>query len=1148
MNSRNKIHTGWCLALSVATLLLATQPLTLGQDASGKIVGTITDQQGAVIAGARITITSTGTQSIRETVTDKDGSFQVLSLPLGSYRLTGEHPGFKRAVTEVISLQINQALRVDMSLEVGGNTEQVEVTVQSSTVETISPTIGQSVTGAQIQNLPLNGRNVLDLASLQTGVSESNPGDGGAGTLNIGGGRADSVTFLLDGGNNNNLLSNGVVYNPNPDTVAEFRLLKSNYTAEYGRNGGGVISVVTKSGTNSYHGSIYDYLRNDAFNANSFFNNRDGVPREVLKRNQYGFTIGGPLTLPHFGEGGVPLKTFKDRAFFFLGYQGQRQTTTETSSSVPTFTPAELTGDFSRSNEARTGPDLLVVSFLQANPFFQPNPAKAAQGIIDPTRINSVAKNYITAGLIPTAPTGLLTSQAGAKNDADELTMKFDFVLRTQDRVMVTLGSSRNPQFENYRNSNVNGYPDTNAFNRYFANIAYTTVLSPALLNELRFTTQRLNQKQRIPASKQPTAAQLGIGTTPDNPTGPPILGFGKGLTIGFSPNGPTTLINNTFSYSDTVSWTKGNHNLKFGATFSPYQNNTVYDFYVNGEFFFYGNSGGEPLGIGSGNDFADFLTGAADEYLQFGEAPSDIRTKSTYGFGQDEWRVRPNLTLTFGLRYEYDTPKIDTRGRSFTLKYGAHSTVFPNAPTGLLFPGDPGAPKGANFDDKNNFAPRFGFAWAPGKGSRTSIRGGFGVFYDILKGEDNLQFNGQAPFFGYSDLFFDPPASGLTKELNYLTQPYVATGVPNSFPSKPPAKNIDFDASGFLPFGGGGVFFVDPHLRTPYIYQYNLSVQRELAGNLIAEVNYVGSSSHKLTSLVDVNPFILGQNTRVFNAQPGAFFSYLLQFNNAINATYNSLQANLTKNVSRVRYLGNTYFNLGYTWAHAIDTASGFRNRNSQVPSYNAQQFRASSDFDVRHRVVFSGGWDLPFDQMWQRGPKALTTGWRLSPIATWRTGFPLDIFAGLSSSRSQAGPSGTGDRQLVRANLVGSSITLYDPKQAQTLSSNNGNFYFNPANFNSSLPTSAQAIANAAIRTYGSLPRNYFRGPGRTNFDLSIAKITPLYGENVKAEFRAEFFNILNHTEFTNPDTSISSNTFGQITTSYAPRIIQLALRITF
>ncbi len=1146
MQKESRRYTCLRMLLAVITLLLGLQSAALSQEATARIEGTVTDQQGAVIVGAKVTVTNIATRVSREAVTDKEGRYQVRELPLGVYRITAEREGFKKVVSDEKTLQINQVLRVDPVLTVGASSETIEVSVQSSAVETVNPTLGQSVTSRPIVNLPLNGRNVLSLALLQAGVTETTgPSSGG---FSVAGGRGDSITFLLDGGNNNNLLSNLAVFNPNPELVVEFRILTSNYTAEYGRNGGGIISVVTKSGTNQVHGSAYDFLRNDALNANSFFNKRDGLPKEILKRNQFGFTAGGPFYIPKVING-------KDRMFIFGGYQGQRLVEKTTTAPVTVFTPAELKGDFSLSDATRTGPNQKVVAFLQQNPFFQPNAALASRGIIDPSRINSVAQKYISNNLIPTSSTGRLRSQGTRTDDSDDLLIKFDANATEKDQIAVTLGSGRNPAITPFSGgANVPGYPITGNNRRYYASISHTHTFSPRLLNVFRFNTQRINTEQAIPGLKLPTPSALGIGVTPDNPSGPTRMSFAGGLTVGFSPQGPTTLINNTFSYSDTLTWNVGNHGLKFGVTYSPYQNNTVFDFFVNGNFFFSGapNAGG----IGSGNDLADFLFGLPDEYLQFGEAPSDIRSKSIYWFTQDEWKLRKNFSLTLGLRYEYSQPKIDTRGRSFSLKLGQKSTVFPNAPIGVLFPGD-NAPKGANFPDKNDFAPRVGFAWDPFSDGKTSVRGGVGIFYDILKGEDNLQFNGQAPFFGFSDLFFDPLGANPTKEVNYLTQPYVATGIPNSFPSRPPAKNLDFAAAGFLPVGGGGVFYVDPNLRTPYIYQYNLSIQRELLKNMTIEASYVGSSSHKLTTLVDANPFILGTTTRRFNATPGntsGSFSFLDEFRNVANGNFNSLELSLNKRVSNTRFLGTTYITLAYTYGHSIDFASGFRQRNSRVPFYNGKQFLANSDFDIRHRVSFSGGWDLPLDRARSSGPSALLKGWSLYPIVTYRTGFPLDVLAGLSRSGSRPGPSAAGDGNLVRANLVGASVGILDSKLSQTFKDQSGkdqtgNFWFNPGNFNRTglSATSTASVTNPSLRTYGTLPRNFFRGPSRTNFDFALAKMTN-FREQMGLEFRAEFFNIFNTAQFNNPDTSIVSETFGQVTTTALPRIIQFALKFVY
>ncbi len=1140
---KHLLFSGRVLALAAFALLLANGA-AWAQEATGKIVGTITDPKGGVIPDGKVTVTSVATQVSRETTTDREGFFQVLSLPIGSYRVTVEHEGFRKMVSDAKSLEINQTLRFDIQMELGSPTETVEVSAQVAAVETGNPTLGESVTLQPLANMPLNGRNVYDLALLMPGVTETNPGS--PGLFSIAGGRADSVTFLLDGGMNNNLLSNLVVFTPNPDGVQEFRILTSNYSAEYGRNAGGIVSVVTKSGTNDIHGSVFEFLRNDALNANSFFRNRDGLPKEILKRNQFGATVGGPIIIPKAVHG-------RDRFFFFVGYQGQRLVQQQTTAAINVFTPAELNGDFSLSNSTRTGPDPGVVAFLQKFPFFQTDSSKAAKGIIDSTRINAVAQNYIKLGLIPSSPNGQLISTGGAQNNSDELTGKFDFVVTSKDKLAVTLGATRNPQLIPFTaESNVTGFP-VNTFNhRYFANIAYTRIFSSSLLNELRFTTQRNNNNQSVPARKLPKPNDLGIGIISDNPTGPSQLQFrDKGLTLGFSRNGPTTLIDNTFSLADTLSWTRGKHTLKFGGSIVPYQDNTVFDFFINGRFRF-------TSARFTGNNFADFLVGTPRNYLQFPEAPSDVRTKSHYGFAQDEWHVRRNLTLTLGIRYEYSSPKLDTKGRSFNLDLGKQSTRFKNAPLGLLFPGDLGEPEGANLPDRNDWAPRFGFAWDPWGKGKTSIRGGIGVFYDILKGEDNLQFNGQAPFFGFASLPFPPLKAG-TQQVNYLTDPFGAVGAPDPFPSKPPAPDINFAKAGFLPIGDAGVFFVAPRLRTPYSYQYNLSVQREVVKDLVLEASYVGSSSHKLTGLVDANAFILGDPriVRLFNAQPGVApdsFSFLEEFRNVGTAAYSSLELSVLKRLSRNRYLGTSFFTFAYTYGHSIDTASGFRERNSNVPFYNTKLFRASSDYDIRHRITFSGGWDLPFDQAWSSGPKRLTKGWGIYPIVTWRTGFPLDVFAGgnFFTDIDTPGPSGAGDSGNVHANLLGNSVTLLDPRTSQTFNNRRGNFWFNPANFTTQGldPDGTAAVLNPALRTYGTLPRNFFRGPGRFYVNFAIAKDTPLIGERLNLLFRAEFFNLFNHAQFADPNTITTSSLFGQITNTVqdSQRIIQFALKLGF
>ena len=1188
-------------------LVMLASAVTSAQEAAGRIYGTVYDQQGAVIPAVQITATEVATHVARTATTNQEGSYQLLSLPIGTYKVTAEHAGFRTVVSPEQKLLINQALRVDFKMEVGAETQTVDVGAEASPVESVNPTLGQSITGRVLTNMPLNGRDMLDLALLQPGVTESNDDNAGAGNYSIAGGRTDSVTFLLDGGLNNDLLHNDNVLDPNPDAVAEFKILASDYTAEYGRNGGGVISIVTKSGTNQLHGSAFEYLRNRFLDANDYFNKQQGLPRLDLKRNQFGGTLGGPI--------------LKDHAFFFAAYQGQRQVEGLPLIDSPVFTTQELQGNFSTSGPNST-PDPGVRAFLQANPYFaQPN-GNVDQAIIDPSKFGAVAQAYINHGLISSTSTGLLSTDLPSNDNRNELTTKFDVNLNPKDKLSATLGWNRaGDPYAGTLNpdpfATVPGFPSVNKKSYYFMNLAYTRVFTPTLLNEFHFVAHRTNFHHDYPGANLPTGLKLGVGITPDLWTGPTNIFFDNGFDVGLSELGPTDYIENTFSWTDALTWTRGKHNWKFGAGFSPYQQNLVYAYYVNGEFDF--DTG---TSTATGNDFADFLLGIPDSFYEGPNAVSNIRSKSTYAFGQDEWHLTKNLVLTFGLRYEYNTPKYDTEGRSFSIVPGAQSHRFVNAPPDLIFPGDPGAPRGVNFPQRTNFAPRFGFAWDPTGSGKTSIRGGVGIFYDILKGEDNLQFNGEIPFYNEPGLYFNPVDSlpscpspnGCTSPITYMQQPYqnacnfnaagncISLGVQNTFPSTPPPSNVTFNQ--FLPLNtSGAVFIVAPHLRTPYVYQYNFSLQRNLVADTVLEANYVGSSGRGLTSLRDINPFVLDTTNRVLNNPNGNCGQYqgvvcygpLPEFQNVSNADYNALEASLTRQ-PKESHIGTVYYTFAYTYAHNIDNASGFRQRNSQVPAYNSHQFNASGDSDVRHRISLSGGWDLPLDRVWNGGPKALTKGWSIYPIFTYRTGFPFDISAQLPNvyDPNNPGTSGAGDPLLTNAAVV-APIRTFDPRHVRTINETTynsvpipgtnpiqyqcsisiqqvtGNFIFDPNSF-SNVPLEnydyydggtpnpcfpqIDPIHNPADRTYG-LHRNTLRGPTLTNLDIALAKNTALT-ERFKLEFRAEFFNSLNHPEFAQPTlvnntANIASPTFGIVTTTgtfrgAAPRIGQFALRLTF
>ena len=977
------------LGLRIASVFLAfglIRPL-VAQTATGSITGRVTDSSGAIVVGASVQLTSTERGTVSTTTSNDAGLYLFPTVQPGQYSVSVQKEGFKQAEVVKLTVNVGDQLANNFKLEVGSIKEAVTVESESSLVDTVSSAVSSVVTGAPIEDLPLNGRDTLQLALTQPGVTPSvigiNGGSAAAGVpggeFTIAGGRDNAITYLLNGGNNTSVTYGVPVVNPNPDTVAEFRIIENNYSAEYGRSNGGVVSVVTKSGANRVFGTAFDYLRNTDLNANNFFNQStpgEYQPRPVLIRNQFGGTIGGPISIPKLIHG-------KDRFFFFFGYQGQRQSSVQVNPQVTTYTPLELTGNFS---QMPGGAPASLVSFLQTYPYFQPNPQLAAQGIIAPSSINSVAQAYIAHNLIPTSPTGTLTPNGPALDNRDEFTIKTDFNITNNDRLSITLVRFHNPfdyPFVQNGAPNVAGYPGNDKFDNYFGNVSYTKVISPTVVNEFHFTAQRDYNSLNYPAVTLPTSNQLGIQNTPDLATGPAqMLLYASNLQLGFNINGPAYYADTTYGYQDAVTWNRGRHTFKAGASISWVENNAFFAYAANGAFAFDG-----PTGIGSGVDLADFLMGIPDYYYQYPGAFSAVRSHQFGAYVQDDWKVKPNFTLTLGVRYEYSSPKSDPQRRNYMIIPGRQSVEYPECAaraavsrrprrtlhwrelsrfvtTGRRASDSPGIPSAR---ERPAFEPASEFSMMSCWRKTISIR--------------TARPHSTPPHSSHSHPS-EIPANG---PATFLSDPFGTTGTTNPFPSRPISKNINFATAGFLPFGPSSVF-IDPHLRTPYTLQYNFSIQQQIANGLGFEIGYIGSESRKLVAEEDIDPFIIGTTTRILNTQPGlqipgAYGQMPAYFGNLANADYNALVASLTKRTGELRGFGQLFFTAAFTWAHNLDDADGFARNSSSVSYYNQNEAYASADIRHSHSLRFERRLEAAFRQAVVERPEAADAGMDSGP-----------------------------------------------------------------------------------------------------------------------------------------------------------------------
>jgi hypothetical protein len=1133
----------------------------------GSISGIVQDASGAVVPNAQVTITNVST-GVSQVVTSSDvGVYAFLELPVGAYQLKVTKQGFETYESSGITVNTNDQLRHDVTLHVGQVTQEVKVTANTSHVETENTQLGDVIESQAISALPLNGRQFTDLLGLQPGVVPSLPASSlptyyyfastELGNISISGQRETANGFLINGSNVNNPANNGTTVIPNLDSIDEFRVLTDNFNAEYGNYMGGLISVVTKSGTNKVHGDAFDFLRNTDLDARNFFD----INRGTFQQNQFGGTLGGPIK--------------HEKVFFFLDYQGTRTNQGQSSGVIPVPSAAERSGNFSAVAESLTGtvdsPFFASVLSKQlgypvsaGEPYFVPTNSTQActlvsqcvfpNGIVPQSAFSGPANALMKYIPLPNEGQSSFVSTANATHTRDDLgSLRIDGNSRRWGMLSAYYFIDNNFELVPFGTNNVPGFPTSNNGRSQLIALSDAKSFGATALNDLHLSFNRSVFLNSGPVGSSIPPTQLGfeegvpgglVPTTSPKYYGAPQMFFNN-FSIG-STAANFDRISNIPMVLDNFSKVIGTHTLKFGGEY-------VFNDFTQGTFDpgngFFGFTGNE-----TGSDFADFLIGAPNNFGQSSFYGLDSRRNYAGIFGQDSWRAKHDLMLNYGSRWDFFQPWYEKYNQLDTLVQGVQSTIFPGAPTGLVFPGDtvPGfgkIPRTISRMPLDNFGARLGLAYSPslstgwlsklaGGPGKFSIRMGFGMFYTNVDGFQQIFQTGLAPF---AEAYFSP-------EPPLFATPYIGrldgSIHPSPFPFIP-SPSYDFGPD--LPLSGYPVAALDD--TTPRSQNYNFTLERQFGNNTIATLGYVGSQGHHLLSTLPNNPgnpqlcLSLSQlndvapgtgtcgpfaengvferpDGTIVNSTRGPFgpdFGSNVWTNNIGNSNYNALQASLRYTSHRLTFFAS------YTYGKSIDNESSV---TGTINPINEKLDKALSTFDLTHNFVISYNYELPFDYFAHNRWSRLTSGWHLVGITRFTTGFPV-IMTTLDDLSLLGQSSGNGGVGVDTPDFLGGNLDFTNPRTGMPY-------------FNVSLFTPEQ------LGHIGTSNRAFFHGPGTNNFDMSLQKDVRLR-ETKALEFRAEFFNIFNHAQFLDPSGNIDAN-FGVVTQAAAPRIAQLALKLLF